>query len=170
MASATCLPSASSTSPSTTRAPSRANRRPSAAPMPRAPPLIRATYKRQLMARSPGAEEAIARVAQAGHDVTVLVEVAVDRGGEDRHVGVHAVEGGEALRAREQADEADRARPGRPQAADGRDGGVAGGEHGIEHHHVALGHLVRHLEIVLHRLQRLRIAEEADVPHPVSYT
>src|SRR5689334_16479682 len=106
MASATCLPSASSTSPSTTRAPSRAKRRPSAAPMPRAPPLISATFPPSLIEdsswpRSPGAEEAIARVSQAGHDVAVLVEVTVDGRGEDRHLGVHAVERGEALRTGE---------------------------------------------------------------------
>src|SRR5262245_18045483 len=43
MASSTCLPSASSTSPNTTLAPSRTNRSASAAPWPRAPPLISAT-------------------------------------------------------------------------------------------------------------------------------
>src|SRR5262245_31004382 len=44
MLSSTCLPSASRMSPNTTRAPSRANVRASAAPCPRAPPLISATF------------------------------------------------------------------------------------------------------------------------------
>src|SRR5689334_3271689 len=33
-----------------------------------------------------GAEDAVAGVAEAGQDVAVLVELAVDRGGVDRHV------------------------------------------------------------------------------------
>ncbi len=92
--------------------------------------------------------------------------MAVDGRGVDRHVGVHAVERGEPLRAREQAHEADRARPGRAQPAHRRDGGVAGGEHRVEHDHVTLRQVVRHLEVVLHRLERLRIAEEAHVADP----
>src|SRR5262249_15066892 len=44
MSASTCRPSASRTSPSTTLAPSWANRRASTAPMPRAPPLIKATF------------------------------------------------------------------------------------------------------------------------------
>src|SRR5215831_8512336 len=44
MSASTLRPSASRTSPSTTLAPSLANRRASTAPMPRAPPLIKATF------------------------------------------------------------------------------------------------------------------------------
>src|SRR5262249_4652574 len=47
------LPSASSTSPSPTFAPSFANRRPASAPIPRAPPLISATFPSSLMCPSP---------------------------------------------------------------------------------------------------------------------
>src|SRR5215470_7981832 len=47
------LPSASRTSPSMTFAPSFVNRRPASAPIPRAPPLISATFPSSLMCPSP---------------------------------------------------------------------------------------------------------------------
>src|SRR5262245_16803078 len=49
ISSTAVLPSASSTSPSTTFAPSFVNRRPASAPIPRAPPLISATFPSSLM-------------------------------------------------------------------------------------------------------------------------
>ena len=49
----------------------------------------------------------VAGVAQAGHDIAVLVEMAVDRGGPDRHVGMARLSRANALRRGEQADEAD---------------------------------------------------------------
>src|SRR5215510_3035012 len=52
ISSTVALPSASRTSPSTTFAPSFANRRPSSAPIPRAPPLISATFPSSLMCPS----------------------------------------------------------------------------------------------------------------------
>ncbi len=50
--------------------------------------------------RSPG-------ITDARHDVAVLIECAVDGGGEDLHIGMRFVQGGDALRAGEQADELD---------------------------------------------------------------
>lgn len=40
---------------------------------------------------------------------------------------------------------------------------AAGGEHGIDDDDVALGNVGRHLEVILHGLKRLRVAEQADV-------
>ena len=57
--------------------------------------------------RSLRAEQAVAGVAEAGHDVALLVEALVDRGGEDRHVRVDAVQLRDALGRGEQADELD---------------------------------------------------------------
>src|SRR5215471_11331934 len=53
ISSTVLLPSASRTSPSTTFAPSFVNRRPASAPIPRAPPLISATFPSSLMWPSP---------------------------------------------------------------------------------------------------------------------
>src|SRR5262245_15590009 len=52
ISAATACPSASRMSPMTTRAPSRANSRASLAPMPRAPPLMSATFPASLMVTS----------------------------------------------------------------------------------------------------------------------
>src|SRR3990167_4551767 len=57
-------------------------------------------------------ENAVARVAQARHDVTVLVQAAVHRRGVDRHVRVVVVEGLDALGAGHEADKTDRTRGG----------------------------------------------------------
>src|SRR6187397_738464 len=57
-----------------------------------------------------GAEQAIARVAEARDDVALLVQALVDARRVDRHVGVARVEGLQALGAGQEADELDRAR------------------------------------------------------------
>ena len=49
------------------------------------------------------------------------------------------------------------------QPLDRRHRRVAGGQHRVEHDRVALVHAVRHLEVVLDRHQRLRVAVQADV-------
>src|SRR5215831_13750866 len=64
-----------------------------------------------------GAEQAISGVAEAGHDVALFVEVVVDRRGEHRHVGMHAVKRADALGAGQQAHELDRARTALLEAA-----------------------------------------------------
>jgi hypothetical protein len=112
-----------------------------------------------------GAEDAVACVAQAGQDIAVLVELAVDRRGVHRHVGMRIVERADALGARHQADEPDRARARLLQPVDGGDRRVAGREHRVEHDRVALAHAARHLEVVLDGHERLRIAVEADVAY-----
>src|SRR3954447_10516173 len=48
------------------------------------------------------AVEAFAGVAETGADVATLVELAVDRGAEDRHVGMVGADGVEPFRRRDQ--------------------------------------------------------------------
>ena len=113
------------------------------------------------------AEQPVARVAQAGQDVALLVELAVERGGEDRHVGMGLEHragrpSGAATRQRKRIRRApavlERAHRGHRRAA--------GGEHRVEHEEVAL-HLGRgDLEVVVHRLERVVVAIEADVADP----
>src|SRR5512141_3248533 len=55
------------------------------------------------------AEEAVARVAQAGQDVARRAELAIERGGEDRDVGVRVEHALHPFRRRDQAEEADAA-------------------------------------------------------------
>src|SRR5437867_3828963 len=83
MASATCLPSCSSTSPITTLAPSRANMRAVAAPMPDAAPEMMATLPVSLIAVLPCALNGAQRPAQtsAVHD-----QPAIDAEGLASHV------------------------------------------------------------------------------------
>src|SRR5262249_43941506 len=153
-------PDVSSISATTTRAPSRAYRRATALPTPAPAPVTMATLSESRMMPPPyecGAqrvpsfrpEDAVAGVAQSRHDVAVAVQVAVDGGRVDRHVGMTAVEVSQPFGARDETDELDRARPGLLQAIDRRHRGMSGGEHRIHHDGVALGHRLRHLEIVL---------------------
>src|ERR1700692_4146378 len=58
------------------------------------------------------AEQAVAGVAQAGADIGVGVELAVDGGGEDRHVGMVGGEGCDTSRGGEEADDFDVLRAG----------------------------------------------------------
>jgi hypothetical protein len=54
-----------------------------------------------------GAEDAIARITQARHDVAMVVQAAVDGRRKNAHIGVLAVQGVDALRAGQQAQELD---------------------------------------------------------------
>ena len=57
------------------------------------------------------AEQAVAGVAQARHDVAVVVELEVNGGGEDRHIGVLGPQGRDAFGRGDQADILQGARP-----------------------------------------------------------
>ncbi len=87
-----------------------------------------------------------------------------------------AAEALDALRRGEQADEAQIPRAALLQALHGGDSRIGGGQHRIEHQDHAVGDVGGRLEIILHRLERFRIAIEADmgdagggeeVQHPV---
>jgi hypothetical protein len=110
-------------------------------------------------------EQPVPRVPQPRHDVAVVVQPAVDGRGEDGHVRVVLLHVGNALGRGHQADEADGAWRRLLQPLHRGHGAVAGGQHGVEHDGVTLGHVVRHLEVVLHRAQRPGVAVQADVAH-----
>ena len=72
----------------------------------------------------------------------------------------------DALGSRDQRDQPDRACARRLHRHDGGSGRVAGREHRVEQDHVALGDVVRQLDVVLDRLERLLVAVETDETDP----
>src|SRR5690242_19012521 len=114
-------------------------------------------------ARLLGAEEAISRITKAGDNIPVVVELGIDRGCEYRHVGMDLGEGAGARLGRQDADHLDAPRAGLHQSVDAGDRRMRGGQHRIAHDHVAVAVVARHLEVVLDRLQRPRVAIEADM-------
>ena len=76
-----------------------------------------------------------------------------------------ALHGGDAFGAGQQTHKLDGLRVQLFDPLDCCDGRVAGGEHGVNHNHVALIHVVRHLEVVLDSRQRFRVAVQADVAY-----
>src|SRR6185312_15516399 len=109
------------------------------------------------------AVQAIACVAEPGHDVPLLVELAVDCCDDDRDVRVVAVDPLDPFGRRDQRDQPHRRRP-CGLHRDDRRGRVARGEHRVEQDHVAVGDVVRQLHVVLDRLERLLVAVQADEP------
>src|SRR5690242_6156604 len=65
-----------------------------------------------------GAEQPVAGVAEAGKDIAVIVEAAVDRGSDDRDLGKDPVEFLDALGRGDEADKLDRPRLQLDQARD----------------------------------------------------
>ncbi len=111
------------------------------------------------------AEEAVAGVAKAGNDVRVLVEVVVDRGGDDVQIEAGRLHAGESLRCGENADDGHASgtplgdQPARELER------AAGRQHRVEHdHRTALepGGKLGHVRM---RFERLLIAREADEAH-----
>src|SRR5438105_3320769 len=83
--------------------------------------------------QSLGSEYAIAGVAQSGQDVAVIVQLPVDCRRVNRHVRMRVTERAHAFGTRNETHEANRARVCFLEPIDRRDGGMAGGEHRIEH-------------------------------------
>src|SRR5699024_5927433 len=82
------------------------------------------------------AEETVAGIAQAGHDGALLVELLVDRGGDDGEVerGVELLlERRQTLRRAQQRHAGDVLRAALVQVLARGDEGVAGGEHRVQH-------------------------------------
>jgi hypothetical protein len=77
---------------------------------------------------------------------------------------VLAVHPRDSLRRGDQGDEADGRRADPLDRLDRRRGRVAGGEHRVEQDDVAIGDVAGKLHVVLDRLERLLVAEEADEP------
>src|SRR2546430_11956148 len=82
-------------------------------------------------------EQPVPRIAQSRQDVAVLVQLAVQRRGEDRDVGVVLQHAARAFGRRDEAEEADALRAGVLERAHGVHGRAARGEHRIEHEEVA---------------------------------
>ena len=72
----------------------------------------------------------------------------------------------DALGRRDQRDQAHRGRARPLDGLDRRRRRVSGREHRVEQDHVALGDVVRELDVVLDGLERLLVAVEADEPDP----
>src|SRR6267143_5421826 len=110
-----------------------------------------------------GTEQAIARVPEPRQDVAVVVELAVERGGEDGDVGVGFEHATHALGRRDEAEEADALGARMLERFYGVRRRAASGEHGVEHEEVARVLAGRNLEIVVDRLERVVLAVDADV-------
>src|SRR5688572_440551 len=77
-------------------------------------------------------ELAVAGVAQAGHDVALLVELPVERGAVDVDVGMRVGDGLDALRRGDEVDEADPLRAPALEHLDRGRRGTARGKHRVE--------------------------------------
>src|SRR6266550_542180 len=110
-----------------------------------------------------GAEQPIAPVCQPRQDVAVVVELAVERGGEDGDVGVGLEHAPHALGRGDEAEEADPLGAGVLERAHGVRRRAAGGEHGIEHEEIARVFARWDFEIVVDRLERVVLTVDADV-------
>src|SRR3989441_5481235 len=111
----------------------------------------------------PGAEQAIARVPQPRQDVAVVIELAVERGGEDGDVGVGLEQVTHAVGRGDEAEEADALGAGVLERVYGVRRRAAGGEHGVEHEEIARVFTGGDLEIVIDRLEGVVLAVDADV-------
>ena len=96
-----------------------------------------------------GAEDPVARIAQAGEDVAVLVELPIDRRRVDRNFGMRFAERADAFGTRDEADHAHRARPCFLEALYRGNGRIAGREHRVRPERLARRPAVRPLELVL---------------------
>ena len=93
----------------------------------------------------------------------MLVQMIVQRGHKDVHVWVLLLHALHALGRTDDAHELDVLHAVGLQEVDGGGGGSAGGQHRVDHDHVALGDVGGHLEVVLHGQLGLGVAEQADV-------
>src|SRR3989449_9783398 len=94
-------------------------------------------------------------------DVAAVVELAVERGGEDGDVGVGLEHAAHALGRRDETQEADALGAGVLERAHGVCRRAAGREHGIEHEEIARVLAGWDLGVVVDRLERVVLAVEA---------
>ena len=115
-----------------------------------------------MQAKLLGAVDTVASVAQAGDDVAVLIQVVVLGAQVDVHIGVSLVQGLDAFRSGDQADELDPLCAVLLDLGDGVNGAAAGSQHGVQHQHITLRDILGQLAEVLHRLQGLLVAVQAN--------
>ena len=104
--------------------------------------------------RSLRSVHAIAGVAEARHDVAVVVEMAVDRRGPDRHVRMRAAQPLDAFRRREQTDIAQVFRAASLRRSIAATAEFAVASIGSSNDYKAIGEIGRRLEEVLDRFER----------------
>jgi hypothetical protein len=90
----------------------------------------------------------VSGIAEAGDDIAFFVQAIVDGGGENGHVGMRTVQGGESFRAAHHADHRDAVGSRLLKLAQPLTGAAAGGEHGIEQEHVRSGEVRGQIGIV----------------------
>src|SRR5688572_393908 len=111
-------------------------------------------------------ENPVAGVAEAGQDVALLVQLAVDSGRVDRDVGVGLVQRVNPLRRRDEADEFHAGHPRLLQHRNGRTTAATGGEHRVYQQDLGRRDVGRELLIVADRLERFFVAVHAQVTEP----
>ena len=100
---------------------------------------------------------------ESGDDEPHVVQLAVERGGDDGHVGMLGLDPRDALRGSDDAHERDRGRfRVRLHVGDRGAARSARREHGVEHERPATFH-PRELRVVVARLERLFVAFQAEV-------
>src|SRR5437899_6719012 len=109
------------------------------------------------------AEQASAGIAGTGQDVAVVIELAVERGGEDGDVGVGLEHATHALGRGDEAEEPDALGAGVLERVYGVRRRAAGREHGVEHEEIARVFTGWDLEIVIDGLEGVVLAVDADV-------
>ena len=100
----------------------------------------------------------ISRVPKSWQDIAVAVEFAVDGCGVDGNIGVRFLHRGNAFWAADEAHKFDAFGAQLFDAINCRHSGVTSCQHWIDHDHMALLHLLGHLEIVFHSREGLGIA------------
>src|SRR5918999_1431221 len=110
-----------------------------------------------------GTEDPVSGISQARPDVAIAVELAVERGGQDRYLGMGGTQGVHALGGGDQADERDPlcALPLHP--GDGLRRAAAGGQHRVDHEDLGVGRARRDVLVVADRPQGLLVAVHAEV-------
>ena len=112
-----------------------------------------------------GAEDAVARVAEPGPDIGVLVELAVHRGGPDRDLGVMLLDRRQPLWRDHEADQREPLRPRRAQAVERVDRAAPRRQHRVDDEDVRVGQPRWQPLVVVDRAVLLLVAVDPDVTH-----
>ena len=113
----------------------------------------------------PGTEQPVTGVAESGKDVADLVQLPIERRGQDGHIGMLGREAGDPFRRGYEAEKAYARGAGALEGGDRRRRTPAGGEHRIEEEKVPLPGVTGHLEVVVDRFKRVVVAVQADMAH-----
>ena len=109
------------------------------------------------------AEKTVTGIAEAREDVSLLVELTIERRAEDQDIGMCVGQTANTFGCGYEAEETDTRGAGTLEGSNGRNRTAPGGKHGVEQKKVALARITGHLEVVIHRLERVVVAVEANV-------